>query len=170
MNERGMLRRLQHFPRPPPVLDIQQRRPAGIGHFGRMNAGQLVPDVIFRQQHLDHLVISLPLMVPQPDDLRRREPGQHGVTDILHQVLLPHLRRDPVALRLRPLIAPEQRGPQDVVVFVQKHRPVHLPRQPDARDLLAPDARLLPAHSCVARTVPCHQSSGSCSAHSGRGV
>ena len=55
--------RRQNLFGPAPVLDVQQGCPTGVRDLGRMDAGQLVSDVVFRQQDLDHLVIGLPLVV-----------------------------------------------------------------------------------------------------------
>ena len=134
--------RVQHLLRPRPMGDIEKGRAAGVGHFRRVNPGQLEAQIVLGQQDLGDFRVGLRLVVAQPDDLRGREPGQDGVADVFDEVLAPDLGGDPVALGLGALVAPEQGGPQDLVVPVQKHRPVHLAAEADAGDLFGAHPRL----------------------------
>ena len=58
---------------------------------------------------------------------------QHAVLYELEQALqAARLRGDFVAMGRRALVAPEDRGTQHVVVFVERDQAVHLAAQPDA--------------------------------------
>ena len=82
----------------------------------------------------------------------------------------PIVSRISVALRLGPLIVPQDRGTQDVVVAIERDQPVHLSGEPHRLDVVAgePGGR----HHLPDRpaTAPSHQRRGSCSLHSGSGV
>ena len=73
----------------------------------------------------------------------------------------PMPRLDLGALGCRPLVVPEDRGPQHAVAVAERDEPVHLP------------ARARPGPSGSRASTACdarHQSSGSCSAQPGCGV
>jgi hypothetical protein len=83
----------------------------------------------------------LRLVVAHPQQLGKREAGQHGIRREGQDVVPPHGLVDPIHLALAALIAPDQRGADDVVVLVQDYQPVHLARQPQACDVGRLDLR-----------------------------
>ena len=115
-----------------PGSHVQQQHAAGVADFRGVLAGQAAADFILRQQDLAGLLEVLRLVIPQPEDLRRREAGQGGVGHQLDQIgaaadALFHLG----AFGGGPLVVPEDRPANDLVVLVEEHRAVHLARQPD---------------------------------------
>ena len=78
----------------------------------------------------------LRLVVPQPEDFRGGEAGQRRVGDQLDQVrTAAGAALDFLALGGGPLIVPEDGAANDLVVLVEKHRAVHLAREPDRLDV-----------------------------------
>ncbi len=75
-------------------------------------------------------------MIPDPDDLRRREAGQGGVARKLAKALCAaDGPGDPAAFVPSPLVAPEDGRPKDLVLLVEQHEPVHLASEPHAPDI-----------------------------------
>ncbi len=74
----------------------------------------------------------LRLVVPQPEDFRGGEAGQGRIGDQLDEI---RPAADPLfdfgALGGGPLVVPEDRPADDLVVLVEKHRAVHLAGEPD---------------------------------------
>ena len=82
----------------------------------------------------------------------------------------PDGRADRVALRLGPLVVPQDRRPQDLAGGVEQHEPVHLPGEPDGRARRPGPSPVVGQHGAGSpRPAPSHQRRGSCSLHSGCG-
>ena len=77
---------------------------------------------------------DLRFVLPHPQQLGQREVGQRRIRRQLDQPLASDLGVQPVALLVRPLIAPDQRWPQHLTGRVEHDRPVHLPGEPDRLD------------------------------------
>ena len=130
------LQLLQHLGRPLPIGDIEQQRAGCIGHFRRVHAGHAIADVILRQQHLGGLGEVLRLVVAEPENFGRSEAGECGVGDELDEFFASaDGAEDFVALGRGALVVPQNSRADDIALGIQKHAPVHLPREPDARDV-----------------------------------
>ena len=123
------------------------------------------PDVVLRQHHARDPGVRVGLVPSQPEELRRREARQGAVPRQLDEALGTDALLDLRALRRRPLVVPEDRGPDHAVSAASSTtRPCICPR---AR-CLRPRGPRRPRRAPPTRRA--HQSSGSCSAQPGRGV
>jgi hypothetical protein len=75
-------------------------------------------------------------VVAHPDDLGRGEAGQHRVGGLGDKSFQADGLRDVIALLLRALVAPQNRGAQRLAALVEQDQAVHLARKPDARNLV----------------------------------
>ena len=91
-----------------------------------MFAAQAEADIIFRQKHAAKMFPEFRLVVAHPEELCEGEVGQRWIAGELDDFALAELRVQPVALRLRALVAPDQRGPEHFVSFVEQNGAVHL--------------------------------------------
>jgi hypothetical protein len=73
------------------------------------------------------------LVVPDPDELRRGEPGQRVVAGDRDQPLGPDGPADRVAFRTGALVVPQNRRPENVAGRIEQDRAVHLAGQADRR-------------------------------------
>ena len=133
------LERFHHFERPASLDDIEQRGTGGIGNIAREIAGELKADVIFRQQHFPDALKIGRLIVADPQQLRQREAGEHGIGGVAQHRFFAHSAVDEIHLWLAALIAPDERRPDHPMRRIQNHQPVHLPGQSHAADILARD-------------------------------
>ena len=76
---------------------------------------------------------------------------------------------EPAAFVFGALIAPDDRGPQDLAGVVEQHGAVHLPGKADGGDRVGRDAGSREHRADRPRWQARHQSSGSCSAQAVRG-
>jgi hypothetical protein len=129
--------RVEDLAGPRPPRQIQEQGPRGVGGVGREPARQPVADVVLRQQHALDPRERVRLLVAEPQDLRRLEPGERGVAGDLDQPALADGFRDGLALPRGALVVPQQRRPDHVARGIQEYRAVHLAGQPDARHGLA---------------------------------
>ena len=127
----GHLERVADLGRPAPVGDVEEQRPRGVRHVDRVLAGQPQPDVVLRQQDVADPRVGLRLVLSQPEQLRRGEPGQRAVAGERDQPLETDLLLDLRALGLRPLVVPEDRRAEHPLVLVEDDEPVHLPGEAD---------------------------------------
>ncbi len=125
------LERRAHLFRPATPADVEQQRARSIGGVDRALAGQAEADVVLRQQHVTDLRVGLRLVGAQPEQLRRGESGERAVPGQLDQPLEPDPSLDLRALGGRPLVVPEDRGPQDAVGAVEHDQAVHLTGEAD---------------------------------------
>ena len=134
----------QQIVRPVPRAGVEPARPRRVRHLGHVLARQPQPQVVLRQQHLRHAPEQRGLVVPDPFELRRREAREHDVPRHAppHRIGV-HRRR----LRMAPRVVPEDAGPQHLVRRIQKRRPVHVPRQPDAAHRAQPRPGGEPVHA-----------------------
>ena len=141
----------QQIVRPVPRAGVEPARPRRVRHLGHVLSGQPEPQVVLRQQHLRHAPEQRGLVVPDPCELRRREAREHDVPRHAppHRVGV-HRR----GFRMAPRVVPEDAGPQHLVRRVQKRRPVHVPRQPDAAHRAQPRPGGKPVHHRLRRRDP----------------
>ena len=75
-------------------------------------------------------------MLPNPQQLGKRESLSSGVADQLNQARLADARGEGGTLRCASCVAPEDGWPQDLSVVIEYNGGVHLAREPDAPDIL----------------------------------
>ena len=161
-HSRGTLERVEDVVRPAPLGDVEEQRPGRVGGVDRALARQAQAHVVLRQQHVPDALVHVRLVVPQPEELRRREPRERAVARQLDQPREADALLDLRALGGGALVVPEDRGPQHAVGRVERDEPVHLAGEADRGRRGQPRAS--------ARSVARHQSSGSCSDQPGCGV
>jgi len=126
------IQRAQHLFGPFAPGDVKQHRARRPGQIGRVAAGELEADVVFRQQDVRDPRVDVRLVLAHPQDLGGGEAGQGAVSGELDEPLLTDGGVDLVALGLRALVVPQDRRAQHLAALVQADQPVHLPRQADA--------------------------------------
>jgi len=122
---------IDHLGRPGPRGEVQEECPRTVGNIGRVLAGQAQPDVVLGQQHVGDPPPRFRFVIPNPDQLRRGQPGQRVVARDLDQPAGADGVPDPVALGARPLVVPQDRRSDDLARPVQDNRAVHLAGQAD---------------------------------------
>ena len=132
---------VHHVARPAAVHHVEQRGAGGVGNFGGVLAGEAEAHVILRQQHAAHACEVGRLVIAHPEQLGQREAGQHGIRGPLEDVLSAQRAVDRIHLGLAALVAPDERGADDAVGFVQDDEAVHLAGKADAAHLAAAHAR-----------------------------
>ena len=78
-------------------------------------------------------------MLFHPQELRRSEARKCDIPRVPEQEILSDLAIEIFRFLRRATIVPEDGGPQDVPVPVQRHQTVHLPGHADTADLLRVD-------------------------------
>ena len=129
------LERLEHLVAPAAVRDVEEERARRVRDVDRALARQPQPDVVLRQQDVRDPRIRLGLVVPQPEELRRREAGQRAVPGQLDQPLEADALLDLGALGRGALVVPEDRRAQHLLVLVERDEAVHLAGEADRRGL-----------------------------------
>jgi len=94
--------------------------------------GELETDVVLGQQDVRDAPVDLGLVLGQPQQLGRGEPGQRSVAGQLHEPIEADALLDLLTLRLRAPVVPQDRGAQRTASRVERDEPVHLAREPDA--------------------------------------
>ena len=142
---------------------IEQQRAAGLLHVDGELAGEPVAHVILGTQDVGDPREDLRLMCVHPQQLGQREVGQRRIAGQLDQAFVADLLFQPVALGLGARVAPDERGAQDLAVFVEHDAAVHLAGEADGLDLVAAIFAAASTAAMASRAAR-HQSSGSCSA------
>jgi hypothetical protein len=114
---------------------VQQQGARGVRGVGSVLAGEPQPYVVLGKQDAGDLFVVFGLFVSKPDDLWCLEAGERGVARDRDQSFFADGPCDPVALRLRALIVPQQRGPYHPVGAVEEDGAVHLARERDTSHL-----------------------------------
>jgi hypothetical protein len=73
------LQQLQQLVRPDAVDHVEQQHAAGVADFGGVLAGHAEADVVFGQQDVLGFGVDFGLVLPDPEDFWRGEPGEGGV-------------------------------------------------------------------------------------------
>ena len=92
--------------------DVEEQRARGVGDVDGVLVGELEADVVLGQQDVGDAPVDLGLVLGQPQQLGRGEPGQRAVAGQLHEALEADAPLDLLALRLRAPVVPQDRGPQ----------------------------------------------------------
>src|SRR5690242_14178456 len=101
-----------------------------------MFAGQAKAHVVLWQQHAAKALPDIGFVISYPKQFGEREVCQCWVAGELNDPGLPQLRVQPIALRLRSLIAPDERRPQYLIVLIEQNGTVHLAGEAGALDFL----------------------------------
>ena len=150
---------------PGAVRDVEQDGARGVGDIGGVLAGQPEADVVLGQSDSLDARVDVRFVVAEPEELRRGEAGERAVAGEGDEPFEPDRLLDLVALGLRALVVPEDRGPECLLSASSATRPCIWPLSPMPAGVPAASAR------CASTVwVARHQSSGSCSAQPGRGV
>ena len=136
----GIAERVHDLRRPVARGEVEQDRARPVGLVQGVLAGQAQPQVVLGQEDVRGARPHLGLVVADPDELRRREPGQRVVAGDLDEPFRADRGTDRVAFGSGPLVVPEDRRPEHPVGLVEQHQPVHLAGQPDRVDVVARDA------------------------------
>ncbi len=147
---RGQLEQLQQLVAPAPAGDVEEQRPRRVGRVDRALACEPEAHVVLREQHVRDPAEDLRLVVPEPEQLRRRETGESAIPGQLDQSLEADEPLDLGALRGGALVVPEDRRPQHRVVRAERDEPVHLPGEAERLALSPADV----AQRSLARTPP----------------
>ena len=113
-------------------------------------------NIIFRQQHPAESLPDFRFVVPHPQQFGQREIGESGIAGELDNFPFANVCIEPVALRLRTLVTPDQRRTQNLIVLVQQNRAMHLPGKPDCGNFGSVNSggRNRLAHRRPGRTMP----------------
>ena len=141
---------------PHAVLRVKEAGAGRFGHVGQHPPRQPEADVILRAAENLHPREILRLLVAQPEKLAAGIAGEHAVIRVAQKSF--HAARapgNPVALLLRALVAPQNRGTNHAHFSVQRHKTVHLAGERHAANVLRVRARLRQHGSnAVRRTAP----------------
>jgi hypothetical protein len=123
---------VEQFVRPTAIFDVQQQHPAGVAHLGGKFASQPPANVVLGEQHFGQPLEVLRFVVAEPQNLGGGETGEGRIGDHFNEFgAATGAVVNFVALGGGALVVPQNGGANHLVVFVQKHRPVHLARQPN---------------------------------------
>src|SRR5579875_568653 len=128
--------------RPAAVGDVEQQRARGLLYVDGVGAGHAEAHVILRAEHVRDAREDLGLVVADPEQLGEREVGQRRIGGELDELFAAHLAApellmQPVALRLRTLVAPDERGTQNRTFFIEHDGAVHLAGEADGLNFRA---------------------------------
>ena len=146
----------QHGPRPISPAEVKKQGARAPRLVDGVLACQPEAHIVLGQQDATDAVIQLWLLVSDPQDLGCRETGQGVVAGDLDKTLSTQALADLVAFRRSALVIPQDRRSQDLIVGVEKHQPVHLPRQTHTHDLFRIHLRPVqyPANAADSRLPP----------------
>ncbi len=107
------------FGGPAAVGDVEQKSAAGLLHVHGELAGEAVADVVLGAEDVGDAGEDLGLVFADPEEFGQGEVGQGGVAGELDEALEADLFRQPVALGLGALVAPDEGGAED---FARRRR------------------------------------------------
>jgi len=128
--------------RPAAMGDVEQQRAGGLLHVDGVGAGHAEADVVLGTEHVRDAGKDLGLVVAHPEQLGEREVGQRGIGGELDEFFTAcfaaaELLMQPVALRLRALVAPDERGAQHAAILAEHDGAVHLASEADGINFYA---------------------------------
>ena len=123
------------------MRQVEEERAGSVGLVHGVIARKAEPDVVLGQQDVGDAPPDIGLVLPDPDQLRRRETGERVVAGDRDQPLPPDSLANQVAFGGGALVVPQDGGAQDLIGLVQEHRPVHLSGQADRDHLVGAHAR-----------------------------
>ena len=118
--------------------NVEELHSRGVGHLGGIFSRQLEADIVLGKENMSAFRKILGLVLLYPKKLGGCKAGQCGVGGDLDQPFSANARFDLAAFLGGSLIAPKNGGANDLVVLIQKHQTVHLPRKSHAHDLAVP--------------------------------
>ena len=136
------VQRSEHLRRPIAALQIEEQHAGPVRLVHGILAGQPETHVVLRQQDVCGAGVDLRLVLAHPEDLRRREAGQHLVAGEGKQPIETEPLGDLVALLTGALIVPQDRRPEHPVIAVEHRQPVHLAGHADGAHIGAGRAGL----------------------------
>src|SRR5207248_6349838 len=89
---------------------------------------------VFGKQKVANAAPVFRFVFANPEHFCQREVGERGIASELNQPLQAEGLREITALLFRADVAPNQRGANDVALFIEKDRAVHLAGEAHARD------------------------------------
>jgi len=117
------------------VCDIEHQSARRLGHVHGVFASEPEADIIFWQEHSPEALPNAGLMFPHPQQVRQSEIGQCGIAGEFDNPRLAEFCVQPITLRLGPLVAPDERWPEYLIIFVKQYGPVHLAGKAYDRDV-----------------------------------
>ncbi len=121
---------------------VEQQCSRRVGYVDGPHPGQAKADVILGQQKALKSAPDAGFVGPHPQQLGEGEVGKRGIGGELDNAARADGLVEVAALRGGALIAPDERGAQDLIISIQQHGTVHLPAEADARDLGCRDLTL----------------------------
>ena len=121
-----------HLAAPAAVFHVQQQHARSIRKIGAEGARKAVCQIVFGQHDLGDPGKVFRLVVAHPQNFGGGEAGKGDVARPLRQLVFAHRLVQVRRLRFGAAVVPEDGGADDVVVFIQRHQPVHLPAEGDA--------------------------------------
>ena len=134
---------------PASVGHVEEQGSGGVSGVDRPLAREPKPDVVLREHDSPDAGVDVGLVAAQPQQLRCGEARQGAVSRQRDEALEADQLLDLGALGHRPLVVPEDGGPEDASLGVEADQPVHLTRQADP-GRLEPE----PPESDLARPPP----------------
>ena len=125
------LERVEHGAAPAPIRDVVEERAGRVRGVDRVLARHAEAHVVLRQQHVADAGVRFRLVLPEPEELRRREAGQRTVPRLGDQVVAAEAILDLGALRAGALVVPQDRGADHLLLVVEHDEPVHLAGKAD---------------------------------------
>jgi len=125
----------QHLVAPAAVLHIQQQRSGGIGVICGVNAGEPIGDVILRQHDPVNSRELLWLVFAHPKQFWRGKAGKRDVRGTAAKLLPSDGFVEVLHLLLGSAVVPKNCGTDNVAVFVEHHKAVHLAAGADSAHL-----------------------------------
>src|SRR5579859_4785679 len=107
---------IEHGIRPASMRHIEQQGARGVGYIDGPYPGETETDVVLGQQKAVEPTPDFWFVGPHPQQLGQGEVGERGVRSQFHQALRSDGFVEIAAFRGGALIAPDQRGPQYLVV------------------------------------------------------
>ena len=132
----------KNFLRPFSSGNIQKVRSAGIAHFGVEFSGQAITHIVFRQQNMLCLLPDFRLILLYPQDFTGGEARECGIGGNRNQALTADAGCDFIALILSPSVAPENGGTQNLAIFIQQYKAMHLAADAKRGNVLCGNAAL----------------------------
>ena len=113
---------------------IKQQSAAGLLHVDGELAGEAVAHVVLGAHDVAGLGEDFRLMGFDPEQLGEGKVGQRRIAGELNQFFVADFLVQPIALRLRAGVAPDERGTKDRAVFVEQDGAVHLASEAECGD------------------------------------
>ena len=97
-----------------------------------MHTGQPVCQIILRQHDFLNSCKIFRFFIFYPQNLGRRKSGKGNVRRIFGKLILTDYIVQIIAFFIGSAVIPQKSGTDNLIVFIQKHQPVHLSAEADA--------------------------------------